>query len=135
MGDKTRNIAIILYLTRFAIIACLASAKRRGGWGKKRIRSHQSWPPFFSSSKSPTTPPPLMQQCCNITCTFFLAVLLQLKSCQSEAKENTGKSTKPSVQRCYPKIPMKFVFQHPAYNTQLTFPTEMKFNELQLYYR
>ena len=66
---------------------------------------------------------------------FFLAVLLQLKSCQSEAKENTGKSTKPSVQRCYPKIPMKFVFQHPAYNTQLTFPTEMKFNELQLYYR
>ena len=49
---------IVKCLTRFAIIACLAGAKRGGGRGKKRTRSHQSWPPFFSSSQSPNPPPP-----------------------------------------------------------------------------
>jgi len=55
VGDKTRNIAIILYLTRFAIIACLAGAKRGGGWEKSAPALTNLGLPF-SLPESPLPP-------------------------------------------------------------------------------
>ena len=96
VGDKTCNIAIILYLTHFALITCLAGAKRGGGWGKKRTRSHQS------------PRPPLMQQCWNISCTFFCPF-----NCSLSHASPTQKKTEAKNQACRDDTP-RFLFQHPA---------------------